>query len=220
MGGGGQVEARATGFEGEHHERRFVTLLERPDDPGALPDGSTAVQHESRPAEGLFEEAGQWPGHFAKLREHDQLVLARRDRLAQLSETHELAAVAGLVLAVSEPLRGMIADLLEAHQEGQHDAASFDARELPQNPPHLVDGFMVEGRLVLAEQAMRGDLGLVRQVGDHAPVGLEAAEDVGPDEPAKRRIGVVFSRRHGPAEAGEGPGGAQKPRVQEVEDRP
>ena len=79
---------------------------------------------------------------------------------------------------------------------------------------------MIERSLLAAQRAEGLDLGLVGKVGDDAPVGLEAAQDVGAHEVAQRRI-----RAHRPVgqaldEVRELPGRAEQTGIDEVEDRP
>ena len=93
----------------------------------ALADRGLAVQHQARPAEHGAEERGQRRGHLPELGEDQRLLLARGDLLGDLAQARELAAVLFGPGVVAQPLRGMVADLLEAHQEGEHEAAALDA---------------------------------------------------------------------------------------------
>ena len=60
---------------------------------------------------------------------------------------------AGGVGAVAEPLRRVVADLLEPHQRGQHDAAPLDAVGVLQLPGEVVDRLLVERGLLLRQAA-------------------------------------------------------------------
>ena len=86
----------------------------------------------------------------------------------------------------------MVADLLEPHEEGQHDALALDAINGLEVFGQLAHGLLVEGGLFLAQAAERLDLSLVGKIGDDRLVSLEAAEDVWAHQRAQRPIGVVF----------------------------
>ena len=62
----------------------------------------------------------------------------------------------GGVVAVAEPLRGVVADLLEPHQRRQDQPAPLRSRRrLPAASAQLVDGLLVERRLLLASGRRR-----------------------------------------------------------------
>ena len=63
-------------------------------------------------------------------------------------------------------------------------------------------------------------LGLVRQVGDDALVGLQPPQDVGAHQVAQRLIGIVRATGEPFDEGRERFGRPQQPRIDEVEDRP
>ena len=86
-----------------------------------------AVQHQPGAAEDPAEECGQRRGHLAELGEHQHLLLPRGDHLGDLAQARQLAAVRLGPGAVAQPLRRMVADLLEPHQHRQHDALALDA---------------------------------------------------------------------------------------------
>ena len=71
----------------------------------------------------------------------------------------------------------MVADLLQAHQGGQHQPLALDAIGLLQLLSEVFDGLRIERRLLARQWAEGFDLGLVRQVGDDTLVGLKAAQD-------------------------------------------
>ena len=85
------------------------------------------MQHQTRPAEHAFQEPGQRLGDLAELREHQGLFLPLGQLLAKLGQALKFAAVFRVVVPVTKQLGRMIADLLEAHQLGQHQAAPLDA---------------------------------------------------------------------------------------------
>ena len=127
MRGGGEIQPRAAGLEREHEERRQFVLLKALDQFAALGHRRAAMQHQTLATEDGAEKGRQRLGGFAKLGEHQHLFLLGGDHLGQLAQAGELAAVVGAPGAIAQPLRGMVADLLEAHQEGEHHALATDA---------------------------------------------------------------------------------------------
>ena len=86
------------------------------------------MQHQAGPSEHRAEERGQRRGHLAELREDQHLLLPGRDHLGELAQPRQLAAVAFASQAPSpSQCDGMVADLLEAHQIREHEAAALDA---------------------------------------------------------------------------------------------
>ena len=73
----------------------------------------------------------------------------------------------------------MIANLLEPHQLGQNDAAPLDAVDGFQLFGEIIDRFLIESRLVLAQRAVGVHLRLIGEIGDYPLVRLEASENVG-----------------------------------------
>ena len=67
----------------------------------------------------------------------------------------------------------MVADLLELHHGGEHQAAPLHAFGLVDAVQHVVDHGLVERGLLAGQGAERLHLELVRQVGDDRPVGLQ-----------------------------------------------
>ena len=93
----------------------------------------------------------------------------------------------------------MVANLLEAEERRQDGPPPLDARGLVgqiQGAREIVDGALVERGLHLGEAAERRDLRLLRKVFDYAFVGLEAPQDVRPDEVAKGRVSVGVALGH------------------------
>ncbi len=84
----------------------------------------------------------------------------------------------------------------------------------------LVHGLLVERRLRARQETERFDLGLVGQVGDDRPVGLESTQQVRLDQPAQRGVGLVRPRRQSLHESAELAGRAEQARIQKVIDRP
>ena len=122
--------------------------------------------------------------------------------------------------AVPEPLRGVVADLLQPHQEGEHQAPALHAVDLLEPVAQVLHRLLVERRLLAAQWTEGLHLGLVRQVGDDALVGLQAAQDVGAHQIAQRRVGGVRPVGEALDEVGELLGRPEQARIDEVEDRP
>src|SRR5262249_44745893 len=127
----------------------------------ALGHRRLAGQHDAGPAEHAAEERGKWHRRLLKLGEDQHLLLARSDLLSDLAQAGELAAVVLGPGPVAEPLRGMIADLLETHQESQHESATLHAIDLLKLVGECLYGLLVERRLRARQQAEGLHLGLV-----------------------------------------------------------
>ena len=83
----------------------------------------------------------------------------------------------------------MIANLLEAHQRGQHQPPSRNAiTRLFQVLLQLGDCGLIERRLPTGQMAEGFDLCLVGQIRDDALVGFESAQDIGLHQPPQRGI--------------------------------
>ena len=116
----------------------------------------------------------------------------------------------------------MVADLLEAHQRGEHEPATPHAARLLGVGEQLVDDLLVHRRLLAGELGVGDLFDLVGQIGQQPAVGLGAPEDERLREAAQSRRGigvaVAFDRRAEllpePAESPEQAG------VHGVEDRP
>ena len=175
---------------------------------------------------GLAEHPRQVPrqrvGDFAVLGEDQDLLLARGDLLAQLAQPIELAAVRGRIGAVSEPLRGVVADLFEPGEKGQDDAAALNALHLRGLQPfrQIRHRLLIQRRLPPGERAERRHLGLLRQVGDDAFVGLEPPQDVGPHQAPQRGELVLVGLRTALDESGELLGAAQQAGAEKIKERP
>ena len=74
-------------------------------------------------------------GDFAVLGENQDLLLARGNLLAQLSQPVELAAFRGRIGPISEPLRRVVADLFEPGEKRQNNTAALDPLHLRRLQP-------------------------------------------------------------------------------------
>jgi len=85
------------------------------------------LMDEAGSAEYAAQECCQRRRHLAELAEHQHLLLPRGDYFGDLAQTCQLAAVLLGPRVVIQPLRRMIADLLEPHQHRQNQAPSLNA---------------------------------------------------------------------------------------------
>jgi hypothetical protein len=90
---------------------------------------------------------------------------------------------------------GMVADLLEAHQRGEHEPAASHALGLFGVGEQLVDDLLVQRRLLAGELGVGDLLDLVGQVGQQPLVGLGAPQDERPGDVAQagRGVGVAVA---------------------------
>ena len=161
-----------------------------------LADRRLAVENKAGTPERRAEQPFQRRDDLLELGEHQQLFLTAGDGLGDFAQARKFAAVVFVIGAVAQPLRGMIANLLEAHEQGQHQPPPRDpVAGLLQALLQLGDRGLIERRLLAGQMAEGLDLGLVGQIGDDALVGLEAAQDIGLHQPAQRRIGDMAAAR-------------------------
>src|SRR5262249_35213984 len=119
-----EVEPDAARLQRQDEERHPRVVLEPIAQLLAPAQLRVAVEDQPRAAEGGGEERRQRLGHLAELREHERLLLLGGDDLGDLAQALELAARLGVERAVAEPVRRMVADLLQAHEEREdHPAA-------------------------------------------------------------------------------------------------
>ena len=130
--GGGQVEAGAPGFEGEHKKWRSIVSLKIGDEGGPFFDWGATVQDEAGPAEDAVEVGGEGASHFLELGENQRLFLAAGYFFRQFAEACEFPAVVRIKGVIAQPLAWVIADLFEAHEEGEDQSASLDATGIAQ----------------------------------------------------------------------------------------
>ena len=91
-----------------------------------LADRRSAVQYQPLAPKDAAQERGQRRRRLTKLRKYQHLLLLRGDDLRDLPQTSELAAVAFRPAAIAQPLGGVIAQLLEAHEVFEHHAFALD----------------------------------------------------------------------------------------------
>src|SRR6266545_6909786 len=127
MRGGGEIEPCPAGLDREHKERDALVLLKLAHQILALLDLGLAVQNKAGAPEHGAEECRQRRGRLLKLGEDERLLLPGAKHLRDVAQARELAAILLGPCAVAEPLRGVIADLLQPHEEGEHDAPALDS---------------------------------------------------------------------------------------------
>ena len=69
------------------------------------------MQNQTLPPKNLCQKSRQNFAHFLELRKNEDLLLARRYFLADAAQLNEFSTVFLIPRIVSEPLRGMIANL-------------------------------------------------------------------------------------------------------------
>src|SRR5262249_23550149 len=158
------------------------------DEAHSLLDLCLPGEDKARPPEDPLQEIRQRTRHLAELGKHQRLLLPAGDLVGDLGEARELATLLRRVRTVAQPVPWAIADLFEAHERREHDAAPLDSARRLERRAKVLDGLLVERHLLLREAAKRAYLRLVRQIGDDAAVGLEASEDVGANELAERAV--------------------------------
>jgi hypothetical protein len=81
----------------------------------------------------------------------ERLLLSGADHLRDVAQSRELAAVLLGPGAVAEPLRGMVADLLQPHEESEDDAPAFHSIDVFELAGEVVHRLLVERRLLAAQ---------------------------------------------------------------------
>src|SRR2546428_8343524 len=122
------------------------------------------MQHQPGPPEYRFEKGRKRSGSFAKLREDERLLLPGSDHFGDLAQARQLAAVGFAPRASAKPMRWVIANLFEAHQERQNNPFALDSIGPIEFRSQFFDGLLLERRLFTGELAECLDPGLVRQI--------------------------------------------------------
>ena len=189
--GGGEVEPGAAGLQRDDEKGHPLVLLELPHQRRSPADGRFAVQDQSRTGEDGLEVRGQRRGHLAELCEDEHFLLLRRDDLRDLAQSRQLAAVGLAPRSVAEPLRRVIADLLETHQRCEHNPTTLHSLGTTEFRRQVGNRLLIERRLLAGQVAEGLHLGLVWQVGNDGLVSLQAAQDVRTHQRAQRCVRVV-----------------------------
>ena len=172
---------------------------------------------------GLGEVLLEQAGHGDVLREEEHGTVLGEHRADQLVEQVELLRAAReLGVGLLQEVRRVVADLLEAGEQLEHQPAAGLLVGLL-DPAHAVaDVGLVEHDLLAGQAEPVVGLGLGRQLRRDARVGLAPAQQERPDQvgepPGHGRVDARLDRR-GPHLA-EGVAAAEQPGDRPVEDRP
>ena len=181
--GAGEVEAEAAGFEREDEGLRDGGGLEVAHHGVARGAGDAAVEVGHVAAEGLAEVLREQVAHLGVLREDERAFAAGEDFFELLFEAREFAGAfrfAGDVAEVLlEVVGGVVADLFEAREGGEDEAAPADAFGGLQLALEGGEFFLIEFDLFERERAVDFRLQFFGEVGDDLFVGLQAAQDEG-----------------------------------------
>ena len=188
-----QVQAGTAGLERKDHRRRTILGLEVFHHLVALIFAHPAVEEGYLPAELI---AKVWLQDIAKglVLGKDQEALAGFSGLVH--DAHEFFNLAGAMLtldrhrrAIAQVMRGVITNLLDTGERGQHQPALIHSRSFLQVFFHLVDQCFIQGSLLGGHGNGKDLLGLFWQIIDNIRIRLHAAKD-------KRRGELAQAFRH------------------------
>jgi hypothetical protein len=143
-----------------------------------------SVQNQPRATENESQKIGQRCRNCPELREDQRLLLAFRKFLADFPQSLEFATVLRVIAVVAGPLRRMIADLLQAHEKCEHNPTPLDSVSLLNGGGQFSHCLFIKSGLLTAQSAESVHFSLLREIGDHALVGLQTAQHVGLDQRA------------------------------------
>ena len=177
------------------------------------------MQHQALATQHALQKGLQRRRRLTELREYQKFFLTLGDDLRDLAQAGKLAALLGLPAAVAQPLRRMVADLLETHQEREDRAPPRHPVHLPQLLGQRVHAGLIQRRLQPGKPAERLQFGLVRQVADHRFVRLAPPQQVRLHQLAQRRV-AIRGCLHALAELAKRRRASQQSRVQKIHQRP
>ena len=108
------------------------------------------MQCQAGPPENAREERGERVDHRAEPGKDQHLLLTGGDHLGDLAQALPFAAILFPPRIIGEPLRGMVADLLQPHQRGQHQSLAGNPIGIVERGAEIVDSMRVERRLLAA----------------------------------------------------------------------
>src|SRR5215472_10239511 len=120
------------------------------------------MEHEARLPEHRSQERRKRSRRFLELAEDEDFLLPCSDDLREVAQTCELAAVTFGPYTLAEPLRRMVADLLQSHEECEHQSPAFHSIDLLKLLAKIVHRLLIERCLLAAKRAEGLDLGLLR----------------------------------------------------------
>ena len=203
MAGAGEVEAHAAGLEREqeqlgpagilleaiHHGLAFALAGVAVEEGHLLTPAAFQVRLEQQPP---FGELGEQQGPIARL---DHLL----EDLLQPLHLGAAGREAGIHPLLLEGQGGVVADLLELREQGQHLAVLLAQGGAGDRIEALLHRFGVKLLLLGAEAHPFAQLHLLGQVGDDRFVGLEAAQDEGAhpglEVPQGAHVAVALDRQ-------------------------
>src|ERR1019366_3364802 len=127
MGSGSEIKARPPGLEGKHEKAHLLILLKPAHQLLALAHRGFAVENKAGAPKHRSQESRQRSGYLPELGEDEYLLLLGRDDLGDVAQAGPLTTVFLGPGTVAQPLRRVVTDLFESHQERQHDALALDA---------------------------------------------------------------------------------------------
>ena len=153
------------------------------------------MEERGREPELVADVLDEQVAHLPELREHERPLALVEQLGDELVEPGELAGPAGEARPVLQRMRRVVADLLQTHQRGEHEAAAAHAARQFGVGEELVDDLLVHRGLFAGELGVGDLFDLVGQVGQQASVGLRAAEDERLREAAEPggRVGIVVA---------------------------
>ena len=185
MGGGGEVEAGAGGFQGENEESRLRVCLEAVHHIFSLLEGAAAVEEHRTFSQPTLEDICQLVAHALELGEDQGLFTAGLNAFCEIEEALSFAGEGGVPVVFFGEEGGMVADLLQGEDHLQDEALALEEGGfvpvflLADDAEALFDGLVIQGGLRGGEEGVLVLLELIRKVADDGLVCLEAAQEHG-----------------------------------------
>ena len=185
MGGGGEVEAGAGGFQGEDEESRLRVCLEAVHHIFSLPEGAAAVEEHRTFSQPALEEICQLVAHALELGEDQGLFTAGLDAFCEVEESIGFTGEGGVPVVLFGEEGGMVADLLQREDHLQDEALALEEGGfvsvllLADDAEAFFYGLVIQGGLRGGEEDVLVLLKLIRKVADDGLVCLEAAQEHG-----------------------------------------
>ena len=185
MGGGGEVEAGAGGFQGEDEESRLRVCLEAVPHVFSLPEGTAAVEKHRTFSQPALEEICQLVAHALELGEDQGLFTAGLDAFCEIEESLGFAGEGGVPVVLCGEEGGMVADLLQGKDHLQDETLALEEGGfvsvllLADNAEALFDSLVIQSGLRGGKECVLVLLKLIRKVADDGLVCLEATHEHG-----------------------------------------
>ena len=185
MGGGGEVEAGASGFQREDEESRLRVCLEAVHHVFSLPEGAAAVKEHRTFTQPALEEICQLVAHALELGEDQGLFTAGLDAFCEVEKTLGFSGEGGVPIVLFGEEGGMVADLLQGKDHLKDETLALEEGGfvsvllLADNAEALFDGLVIQSGLRGGKECVLVLLKLIRKVADDGLVCLEAAQEHG-----------------------------------------